>query len=227
MDSFSFILLKSNPLYMHTLTTNRLGHRFGKRLLFKKMDVEFKGGTTTAIIGSNGSGKSTLVRILAGLMLPIKGDVVLQVDGKVVSREMRPLSCGLVAPYLNVYSGFTPKENLEFIAKARQLPNAALLIESALDQVQLSLRADDPVHTFSSGMIQRVRIATALVSNPPVLLLDEPTATLDLEGEKMVHSIIESAKKEGRIVIVATNEAEEAAACERSINVEDFRKSLA
>lgn len=210
---------------MHTLSTTRLGHRFGKRLLFKKMDVVFEGGSTTAIVGSNGSGKSTLVRILAGLMLPTKGDVVLKVDGNEVSREMRPLSCGLVAPYLNVYSGFTPRENLAFIAKARRLPSAELLIESALEQVQLAHRADDPVHTFSSGMIQRVRIATALVSNPPVLLLDEPTATLDVEGENMVHGIIKMAKKEGRIVIVATNEADEAAACERRINVEDFQKS--
>ncbi len=212
---------------MHTLTTSRLGHQFGKRLLFKKMDVVFEGGTTSAIVGSNGSGKSTLVRILAGLMLPIKGDVVLKVDGKEITREMRPLSCGLVAPYLNVYSGFSPRENLEFIAKGRHLPNATLLIDNALEQVQLSHRADDPVHTFSSGMIQRVRLATALVSDPPVLLFDEPTATLDIEGEKMVHSIIENAKKEGKIVIVATNEADEAAACERRINVEDFRTSRA
>ena len=187
------------------------------------MNLEFKSGTTTAIVGSNGSGKSTLVRILAGLMMPLRGTVNLEINGSVVAVEMRPLKCGLVAPYLNVYSGFTPRENLEFIAKARQLKRKTERIDEALEQVQLLHRADDPVHTFSSGMLQRVRIATALLSDPPVLLLDEPTATLDEVGAQMVHEVIERAVSEDRIVIVATNEKDEAEACQRMINVEDFR----
>jgi heme exporter protein A len=208
---------------MHTLKTQNLGHRFGKRLLFRKMDLEFVGGTTTAIVGSNGSGKSTLVRILAGIMQPIKGLVELSVDSKEISAEERPLRCGLVAPYLNVYSGFSPRENLEFIAKARQLKNRDERIDASLDEVQLLHRADDPVHTFSSGMLQRVRIATALLAEPPVLLLDEPTATLDEIGSQMVHQVIQRAVAKGTIVIVATNERDEAESCERQINVEDFR----
>jgi len=208
---------------MHTLKTQNLGHRFGKRLLFRKMDLEFVGGTTTAIVGSNGSGKSTLVRILAGIMQPIKGLVELSVDSIEVGAEERPLRCGLVAPYLNVYSGFSPRENLEFIAKARQLKNRDERIDASLDEVQLLHRADDPVHTFSSGMLQRVRIATALLAEPPVLLLDEPTATLDEVGSQMVHQVIQRAVAKGTIVIVATNERDEAESCERQINVEDFR----
>ena len=122
-----------------------------------------------------------------------------------------------------MYSGFSPRENLEFIAKARQLKNRDERIDASLDEVQLLHRADDPVHTFSSGMLQRVRIATALLAEPPVLLLDEPTATLDEIGSQMVHQVIQRAVAKGTIVIVATNERDEAESCERQINVEDFR----
>ena len=208
---------------MHSLTTERLGQRFGSRILFRKMNIAFHSGHSTAIVGSNGSGKSTLVRILAGLMRPTKGEVILNVDGNEVEGEWRPLSCGLVAPYLNVYEDFTPRENLDFIAKARRLPHRETRIEQVLDGVQMLHRADDVVNTFSSGMLQRIRIASALLADPPVLLLDEPTATLDVSGVEMVRGIIDRALKEERIVIVATNEPEEAEACEFKIDVEDYR----
>ncbi|MDA1028629.1 MAG: ABC transporter ATP-binding protein [Bacteroidetes bacterium] len=187
------------------------------------MELNFVGGTTTAIVGSNGSGKSTLVKILAGLMLPSKGEVQLLVHGTMVESELRPLSCGLVAPYLNVYDGLTPRENLEFLAKARRLPNSKDLIDAVLDRVQLSDRGDDVVQTFSSGMIQRVRLATALLSDPPVVILDEPTATLDAMGEEMVYEVIERSASMGKIVIVATNDQAEAEKCQFQVNVESYR----
>jgi len=186
------------------------------------MNLEFEGGHSTAITGSNGSGKSTLVRILAGLMRPTRGEVMLNVDGHRIEDAVRPLSCGLVAPYLNVYDGFTPRENLDFLAKARGIQDRDDRISSVLDQVQILARADDAVNTFSSGMLQRVRIASALLSDPPVLLLDEPTATLDVGGISMVRSVIDTALENGKIVIVATNEPEEARACEHHVDVEDF-----
>lgn len=84
-------------------------------------------------------------------------------------------------------------------------------------------RANDPVSTFSSGMIQRVRLACALLSDPPVLLLDEPTATLDLDGVSVVRGIIDDAVSRGRLVIVATNEPDEAAARQFRIDIGDYR----
>lgn len=205
------------------MTTTRLGHRFGQRVLFRKMDARFEGGTTTAITGSNGSGKSTLVRILAGLMHATRGEVVLTIDGATVEDEIRPMSCGMVAPYLNVYDGFSPRENLQFLASVRGMGKKHPRIEEVLDQVQMVERADDPVSTFSSGMIQRVRLACALLSDPPVLLLDEPTATLDLAGVSIVRSIIDDAVERGRVVIVATNEPDEAAACQFRVDIGDYR----
>jgi len=204
------------------LNTERVGHRFGRRILFRRVDLNFAGGHSAAITGSNGSGKSTFVQILAGLLRPTRGDVSLKVDGRAIEDEVRPLSCGLVAPYLNVYDGFTPRENLNFLAKARGLKDRDERVSEVLDQVQILARADDVVSTFSSGMLQRVRIACALLSDPPVLLLDEPTATLDVGGIAMVRRVIDSSLADGKIVIVATNEKEEALSCERQIDVEDY-----
>jgi len=187
------------------------------------MDLQFEGGVTTAITGSNGSGKSTLVRILAGLLTPTKGSVDLLLDGVRVEDEHRPMQCGMVAPYLNVYEGFSPRENLQFLASVRGLGKRNPRIQEVLEQVQLAERADDAVSTFSSGMIQRVRLACAILSDPPVLLLDEPTATLDLDGVGIVRSIIDEATSHGKVVIVATNEPEEAEACMYRVDIGDHR----
>lgn len=204
------------------LSGEGVGHRFGSRILFRRMDFSLKGGTSTAIVGSNGSGKSTLVRILAGLLTPTAGSVQLRLDGRVIERLNQPLQCGMVAPYMNVYDAFTPRENLSFIADARRLEGRDQRVQDVLGVVGLEDRADDPVSTFSSGMIQRVRVACALLPDPPVLLLDEPGATLDDVGLAMMQDVIRAQTDKGRIVVVATNVAAEADLCGSRIDVTAF-----
>jgi heme exporter protein A len=186
------------------------------------MSFEALPGRTTAITGSNGSGKSTLVRILAGVMGPTKGSVTLHLNGAEIENAMRPMHVGLVAPYLNVYEAFTPRENLSFIARARRMTDYSDRIDEVLESVHLLNRADDAVSTFSSGMKQRVRFATAFFTDPPVLLLDEPTANLDVKGIDMVRTLIKDAVSRNRIVIIATNDPAEAASCDDRVCVEDF-----
>ena len=205
------------------LVAENLGHRFGRRVLFRKLSFTLEAGHSLAVTGSNGSGKSTLVRIIAGVMRPLKGSVTLHLNGQAVPPEERPLQVGMVAPYLNVYDDFTTRENLQFLAQARRLPDAEARIEATLDLVSLTPRADDRVATYSSGMKQRVRFAAALLAAPPLLLLDEPTSNLDPAGLAMVERIITHQKEVGRLVIVATNDAAEAARCDDQICVEDAR----
>jgi len=207
---------------MVKLIIENLGHRFGKRILFRRMDVTLEGGVALAITGSNGSGKSTLMRILAGVLRPARGTVTLHEDGNMVANEDRPLRCGMVAPYLNVYDGFSARENLQFLATARRLSGANARIETALETVALAHRADDYVSTYSSGMKQRVRFAAAILADPPVLLLDEPGSNLDLVGREMVNRVMDRQRERDGIIIVATNEPSEAARCERTLCVEDF-----
>jgi heme exporter protein A len=181
-----------------------------------------RGGETLAVTGVNGSGKSTLLRILAGVMRPSKGTVSMINQGQPVSVETHSLCTGLVAPYLNVYDGFTARENLHFLAQARRLPDALQRIEEVLERVSLTPRADDLVGTYSSGMKQRVKYAAALLAEPLLLLLDEPSANLDAAGLDMVERVMTYQRDAGRLLVVATNIAAEAERGDRVIRIEDF-----
>lgn len=181
------------------------------------------GGESLAVTGANGAGKSTLLQILGGLLTPRAGTVSLSVDGELISDEEHPLRTGLVAPAVGVYDELTAREHLEFLAQARGLPDAAPRIERLLERVDLSGRADDRVGEYSSGMQQRVKYAAALLAEPPLLLLDEPLATLDAAGREMVASIMEEQQSRGRLLVVATNRAEEAKRHDRQIRIEEFR----
>ena len=207
---------------MHEVIVKNLGKHFGQRVIFRRMSFELSGGESLAVTGANGSGKSTLMRMLAGVLSPSKGTVHLQVAGKRISDADRPLMVGMVSPYLNVYDGLSARENLQFIARARHSAEAVKRIDWALDFVGLTRRADDPVATYSSGMKQRAKFAAALLTHPPLLLLDEPTSNLDAAGIAMVDRVIERQRSEGLLLIIATNDPEEAAKCEKAIRIEDF-----
>ncbi|MFO8098252.1 MAG: ATP-binding cassette domain-containing protein [Salinibacter sp.] len=172
---------------MPSLAVDNVGHRFGSLLLFRRLAFSLAGGESVAVTGANGAGKSTLLRILAGVLSPKAGAVTLTVDGRDVSEEDRPLHAGLVAPALGVYDDLTARENLRFLAAARRLANASARIESVLDRVGLADRARDLVSTYSSGMRQRVKYAAALLTDPPLLLLDEPVAWLPWLTPVVVH----------------------------------------
>lgn len=204
------------------LEARHLSRRFGRRVLFRELSYRLSGGRSLAVTGANGSGKSTLLRILAGVLRPSRGEVALWVHGQRVPPEVRPLQTGLVAPYLNVYDGFTARENLAFVARARRLPGATRRIEHALEQVGLLDRADDFVATYSSGMKQRVKFALALLTEPPLLLLDEPSSNLDQAGLAMVDRVVAHQRAAERLLVVATNAAEEAARCDEILRLEDF-----
>jgi heme exporter protein A len=206
---------------MPTLSVNRVGHYFGSLLLFRRVSFALEGGTSLAVTGANGAGKSTLLRILAGLMSPKAGDVALSVRGSPVAD--RSLQTGLVAPALDVYDDLTARENLRFLASARRMTERPDRIGAVLKQVGLADRADDPVATYSSGMRQRVKYAAALLAEPPLLLLDEPSANLDAPGRQMVDRIIEAQQTRDGLLVVATNRADEAARHDRSLRIEDHR----
>jgi heme exporter protein A len=186
------------------------------------LSFELEAGQSIAITGSNGSGKSTLLKILSGILTPSAGTVTLLDHEQEVRDEERPFHTSLVAPYLNVYDGLSARENLEFVASVRRLKHAQDQIRAMLNIVGLEGRKDDLVATYSSGMKQRVKYAAALLVEPAVLLLDEPSANLDTVGLAMVGQVMKIQREAGRLLIVATNDADEASACDASLNIEDY-----
>lgn len=201
------------------LRTEGLGHAFGMRVTFRRLDLDVTPGAPLAVTGANGAGKSTLARVLAGLLTPRAGRATLSLDGADVDADARPFHTGFVAPYLGLYDALTPAEHLALVADGQSRPDLRARILPVLDAVGLAARAHDAVGTFSSGLRQRVRVAVALVGAPPLLVLDEPTATLDAVGVAMVDAVRRAQVASGGLLVVATNDPREAAWGTQTVNV--------
>lgn len=189
-----------------TLSATGLSHRYGRRATgVDQLAFSFRGPGVVAVTGPNGSGKSTLLRIMAGVLRASAGDVRLELDGSAVAREQRRTRVGLATPELAFYEEFTGRENLEFAAQTHGLAAPREAAGRALDLVGLAARGADRVAAYSSGMKQRLRLAFALLHEPPVLLLDEPGSHLDDEGRAAVREIV-GAQGRRALVFVATND---------------------
>ena len=209
---------------MTRLVIEGLAKRFVRSYLFRDISWHLEGGQTLAVTGANGSGKSTFLQIVAGVMRATRGKVDLYIEDQQLSKEERPLSTGFVAPYMKMYDGLTARENLSFIGRVRQLPDTDERVNERLHRVGLGTRADDFVHTYSSGMKQRLKLAAATLMQPPLLLLDEPTTNLDTVGKNVVRHIIDEQVSRGGVLMLATNDAEEASWCDAVLSIEQFQK---
>ncbi|NND72442.1 MAG: ABC transporter ATP-binding protein [Rhodothermales bacterium] len=204
------------------IVLDAIGKRFRNRVLFEDVNLNIVSGERVAITGSNGSGKSTLLKIIGGLLRPTAGAVSIHVDGTIVDPEQHSLAFGYVAPASNVYSGLSGRENIEFIQSFYSRSNATA--DEILERVGLGDAGDRAVGEYSSGMIQRVKLACAMVGNPDALLLDEPFSNLDSQGVDVVEGIIEEFVASGKPVMIATNVGDEAARCDRRVDIEDYKR---
>lgn len=190
------------------LSARSLSHRFGRRRVFTDVSFECEVGDAVCITGRNGSGKSTLLRILTGLIVPSKGEVELSRNDEVLGKDSRRKALRLVSPEISMYESLTALENLELITRLSGIEVDRSAMDSALEQVGLEGRGHDFYGEYSSGMKQRLKIASAIISNPEVLLLDEPTANLDDAGKERIYHIMHDFQAHG-ILIFATNEKAE------------------
>lgn len=168
------------------------------------------------IAGPNGSGKSTLLKCLAGLVKPTSGSVQWTQDQDDI--ELRQ-HLGYAAPYIQYYPELTCRENLHFLARMRRLDFSADIPNKLLDEVHLAGRADQAYGSLSTGQQQRFRLAALLLYRPRIIMLDEPGSNLDAEGRAMVQQLVERFVNENRLVLLASNQAEELAWCDRTLSV--------
>ena len=206
------------------LTLYGVEHSYRYRKIFEGIELVLTPGDVLAITGVNGSGKSTLLKILAGMLQPTGGKVELAISGKVISSEQHPLHIGLVGPYVNAYQDLTLRENLEFLRRARSMRVSVDYTENIVSEVGLSAHIDQPLKTYSTGMLQRVRFAAALFHAPRILLLDEPTLGLDAQGRKMVGRFVGEAQESGHLVAIASNEGNETAWANQFLRIDDYTR---
>ena len=194
-----------------SIRLEQVGHRFGTRKVFSGINLEVAAGQVCTVTGPNGSGKSTLLRIVAGLLAASEGTVSVTVSGLIRSAAARRDFLGYVSPDLTLYRELTAAENLQFFARLRGITLTRDDLIERLTQVGLRGRGRDLVGTYSSGMRQRLKYAFALLANPPILLLDEPTANLDVSGIAIVETIVAAQRRRvgGGLTIIATNEPRE------------------
>jgi heme exporter protein A len=195
------------------LFVHGLGHSFSQGFLFRQVNLNLNQGQVLGVVGPNGSGKTTLLRIFAGLLRPREGRVFY---GSIPAHQGRHL-LGFISPHLALYPELTALENLSFIAKLRGMEGSLSRLQRILEEVDLSQEGGERVGAFSAGMTQRLKLASLLVYQPPVLLLDEPGSNLDQNGRQLVARLI---KEHQGLTVLATNEPEEVAWADEWIHLD-------
>jgi ABC-type multidrug transport system ATPase subunit len=185
------------------------GKRFGAVLAADGIDLEIARGETVALIGPNGSGKTTTLKALVGLVRPGTGRVTIGgLDATTGGADARRLA-GYLPQRLSFPEGVAGADILALYARLRGAP--AEQVSALLDRVGLADAAGRSVDGYSGGMRQRLGIAAALLGNPPVLVLDEPSAALDPTGALLVRDLVRGIAAEGTTVLVSSHDLAEVA----------------
>lgn len=193
------------------------GKRYNREWIFRHLSFEFTAGKAYAITGNNGSGKSTLLQVIGGAMLPSEGKIEYTLGGKTIPAEKIYQHMAIAAPYLELPEEMTLSEFLIFHASFKPLRSDISQKEIIL-MMGLEASINKQLRYFSSGMKQRVKLAQAIFSDTPLLLLDEPCSNLDEAGMALYHSLITNYCKE-KLLIISSNEKQEYAFCEQEIRM--------
>jgi ABC-2 type transport system ATP-binding protein len=203
--------------------------RYGAHLAVDHLNLDIRRGEFLSLLGPNGAGKSTTLRVLTTLMPQTEGSVV--IDGHPLPQEkerVKPL-LGLVPQEIALYETLSPRQNLRFFARLYGLSGAALdgRVKELLAGVGLLEEADRPVRVLSGGQQRRVNIAAALVHDPQVVFLDEPTVGVDPVARQAIWKVLEDLKARGKTLVLTTHYMEEAEALSDRVAIIDHGKVIA
>jgi ABC-2 type transport system ATP-binding protein len=192
------------------IRTEELGKRFRDKVAVKGLSLEIPTGEVFGLLGPNGAGKTTTVRMLTALIAPTAGRA--WVNGHEIGREDDRVraSVGILTETPGLYARLDAVQNLRLFAKLHALDDIGRRVERYLRLLGLWERRRDPVGTFSKGMQQKLAIARALLHEPPVVFLDEPTAGLDPESARVVRDFVGELSGQGRTVLLCTHNLDEA-----------------
>ena len=203
-------------LVMYTLEVDKVGKKFYRKWIFRDVSFRLKAGESLLLRGPNGSGKSTLLRILAGQLSPSEGSVrFFRNDEPVPSPQMYQY-LSWTGPYLDLYGDLNLSEAVKLHFRFKQ----CLLDkpDQVITELNLQKQKQKPLRTFSSGMIQRLKVGLALYADSPLLLLDEPGSNLDEENTTFILNKIREFQTD-RILIFVSNNPGEFSSFERQLEL--------
>jgi len=199
------------------VSIERLSRSFGKHVVVRDLDLNLEPGQRMALWGPNGSGKSTVLRCVAGTLLPSEGEV--RVCGhEAGSMEARALVGASLSQERSFDMRLTGRANLLFFAKLRfKDPNEALRhVEAMEEELEIGAIAGERINRASSGMIQQIALARALLGDPALVLLDEPTRSLDADARRRLWQALE--RRERTSLVIATHLEEDLSRCDGRVD---------
>ena len=208
--------------HLDKIVLTNTGKRFNREWIYRHCDYELVVGRAYAITGPNGSGKSTLLQAIAGSMQLSEGTIVWNdkqeknIDGELIYKQL-----AIAAPYLELIEEMTAKEFLEFHTQFKPLIGT-VTIEEILSIIGLEKAVGKQIRYFSSGMKQRVKLAQAIFSDVPLLLLDEPCTNLDATGYALYHSLIKNYCMH-KLIVVSSNDEQEFNFCDQVVKIMDYK----
>ena len=213
------------------ISLSEVSKRYNRDWIFRKFSYNFSSNNGYAITGPNGSGKSTLLQVISGATAMSEGDISYDLKSEheagdeknvtTISPENFFKYLSIAAPYLEVIEEMSATEFLQFHHKFKPL-SAQHSIQEMLSVIGLGTAAHKQIRYFSSGMKQRIKLAQAIFSNTPILLLDEPCTNLDDEGIRLYHQLIEK-YCQGRLIIISSNDPQEFDFCKHRISILDYK----
>jgi len=197
---------------MNAIETHKLTRTFGKLTAVENLTLDIPEGTVFGFLGPNGAGKTTTVRMLTALIAPTSGTATIIGNELGAGNRSIRSSVGILTETPGLYDRLSAEQNLIFFARLYDVPaqRAKEQVERYLRMLQLWERRSDRVGGFSKGMRQKLAIARALLHEPRVIFLDEPTAGLDPEAARTVRDFIKELRSEGRTIFLTTHNLPEA-----------------
>ena len=196
---------------------NNISKRYLYEWIIRDLSIAFPSGSIQGITGINGSGKSTVIKMISGFLSASKGDIEYSMDNKNIGRSDIYKYISLAAPYTDLINEYDAGENFQFHTKFK---NVVQGIEKGdfLEIVKLDKNKGKQIQYYSSGMKQRLQLGLAILTDAPLLLLDEPTSYLDKENKYWFYDLLSTYKK-GKTIIIASNDEEDFQFCEKVHNI--------
>lgn len=196
---------------MSAVVLDSVSKQFGDRTVVNQLSFAIEPGESFGLLGPNGAGKSTTIRMITTLTSPSQGQITIAGYDVQRDRDHVRSQIGVVLQQVSVKNDFTVWENLEYHGRLHHIPDRERQerIDRWLDYVELSDRRNDRVQTLSGGMKRRLQIARALLHEPSILLLDEPTVGLDPQTRRRIWEIIRDLNRQGMTVLLTTHYMEE------------------